>query len=143
MFVRNCLLCPSRPSNFNLFLSGVFPNDAGNSCYYSVQTLLSSRLLPMNLNIKIYKTIILSIVLYGCEAWSLTLREEFRLRIFENRILRRIFGPKRDKNGEWTRLHNVELHSLYRSPNIVRLIKSRRLRWSGHVARMDFLPASS
>ena len=71
---------------------------AGNSCYYSVQTLLSSRLLSKNLKIKIYKTIILSVVLYGCEAWSLTLREERRL--FENRILRRIFGPNKDGNGE-------------------------------------------
>ena len=77
------------------------------------------------------------VVLYGCETWSLTLREESRLRVFENMILRRIFGPKRDENGEWKRLHNEELHSLYRSPNIVRVIKSRRLRWAGHVARME------
>ena len=63
----------------------------------------------------------------GCETWSLTLREEFRLRVFENRILKRMFGPKRDENGEWRRLNN-ELHSLYRSPNIVRVIKSRRLK---------------
>ena len=79
----------------------------------------------------------MTVVLYGCEAWSLTLREGCRLRVFENRILRRIFGPERDENGEWRRLHNEELHSLYRSPNIVRVIKSRRLRWAGHVARMD------
>ena len=71
---------------------------AGNSYYYSVQTLLSSRLLSKNLKIKIYK-IILQVVLYGCETWSVTLREECRLRVFENRILRRIFGPKRDENG--------------------------------------------
>ena len=81
---------------------------AGNS--YSVQTLLSSRLLSKNLKIKIYKTIILSMVLYGCETWSLTLKEECRLRVFENRILRRIFEPKRDENGEWRRLQNEELH---------------------------------
>ena len=67
----------------------------------------------------------------------LTLREGPRLRIFENRILRRKFGPKRNENGQWRRLHNEELHSLYRSPNIVRVIKSRRLRWVGHVARME------
>ena len=71
------------------------------------------------------------------ETWSLTLREESRLRVFENRILRRILGPKRDENGELRRLHNEELHSLYRSPNIVRVIKSRRLTWAGHVARME------
>ena len=76
-------------------------------------------------------------MLYGCETWSLTLREESRQRVFENRILRRIFGPKRDENGEWIRLHNKELYSLYRSPNIVRVNKSRRLRWVGHVARME------
>ena len=99
----------------------------GNSCYYSVQTLLSSWLLSKNLKIKIYKTIILPVVLYGSEAWSLTLREECRLRVFKNRILRRISVPKRDENGEWRRLHNEELHSLYRSLNVV---KSRRLRWS-------------
>ena len=73
----------------------------------------------------------------GCETWSLTLREDSRPRIFENRILRRKFGPKRDENWEWRRLHNEELHSLYRSPNIVRVIKSRRLRWAGHVAGME------
>ena len=79
----------------------------------------------------------LSVVLYCCETWSLTLREESRLRVFENRILRRIFGPTRDKNGERRRLHNEELHSLCRSHNIVRAMKSRRLRWAGHVARME------
>ena len=83
------------------------------------------------------KTIILPVVLCGCETWSLTLREESRLRVFENGILRRIFGPKRDENGEWRRLHNEEFRSLYRSPNIVRVIKSRRLRWAGHVAGSD------
>ena len=76
-------------------------------------------------------------MLYGCETWSLTLREECRLRVFENRILKRIFGPKRDKNGQWRRLHNEELHGLYRSSNIVWVNISRRLRWAGHAARME------
>jgi hypothetical protein len=85
---------------------------------------------------KCFKTVILPVVLYGCETWSLTLREEHRLRVFENRVLRRIFGPKREEDGSWRKLHNDELHSLYSSPNIVRVIKSRRMRWAGHVARM-------
>ena len=76
-------------------------------------------------------------MLYGCEAWSLTLREGSRLRVFENSILRQIFEARRDDNGEWRRFHNEELHSLYRSPNIIRVNKSRRLRWAGHVARME------
>jgi hypothetical protein len=87
--------------------------------------------------IKIYKTIILPVVLYGCETWSLTLREEHRLRVFENRVLRRIFGLKRyEVTGGWRKLHNEELHGLYSSPSIVRVIKARRIRWAGHVARM-------
>jgi hypothetical protein len=88
-----------------------------------------------NLKIKIYKTVILPVVLYGCKIWSLTLREEQRLRDSENRVLR-IFGPKREEDGSWRRLHNDELHSLCSSPNIVRVIKSRRMRWTVHVARM-------
>jgi hypothetical protein len=101
---------------------------------------LSPRLLSKKLKIKIYKTVVLLVVLYlyGCDAWYLTLREERRLRVFENRILRQIFGPKKDAHGEWRRLHNKELNSLYRSPNIVvRVIKSRKLRWADHVAKMD------
>jgi len=90
---------------------------SGNACYHSVQNLLSSRLLSKNLNIKIYRTIILPIVLFGCETWSLTLREERKLRVFENMVLRRIFGPRRDEvTGERRRLHNVELNDLYTSP---------------------------
>ena len=85
----------------------------GNACYYSVQNLLSSSLLSKKLKIKIYRTIILPAVLYGCETWSLTLREGRRLRVFENRVLRRVFGPKRDEvTGEWRKLHNVELSDL-------------------------------
>jgi hypothetical protein len=75
--------------------------------------------------------------LYECETWSLTLREKHRLRVFENRVQRRIFGPKRDEvTGEWRKLHNGELHNLYSSPGIIGQIKSRRMRWVGHVARM-------
>jgi hypothetical protein len=85
---------------------------------------------------KIYKTIILPVVLYGCETWSLTLREEHRLRVSENRVLRRIFGPKREEDGSWRKLHNDELHTLYSPPNVVRVTESRRMRWVGHVARM-------
>ena len=91
-----------------------------------------SSLLSKNLKIKIYRNIILPVVLYGCETWSLTLREEHRLR-----VLRRIFGPKRDGvTGEWRKLHNEELNDLYCSPNIVRVIEWRRMRWAGHVACM-------
>jgi hypothetical protein len=81
--------------------------------------------------------IILPVVLYGCETWSVTLREEHRLRVFENRVLRGIFGHRRDEvTGEWRNLHNGELHNLYSSPDIIRQIKSRRMRWAGHVVRM-------
>ncbi|KAJ4435558.1 hypothetical protein ANN_18174 [Periplaneta americana] len=109
----------------------------GNACYYSVEQLLSSSLLSKNLKVRIYKTVILPVLLYGCETWTLTLREELRLRVFENKVLRKIFGAKRDEvTGEWRKLHNTELHALYSSPDIIRNIKSRRLRWAGHVARM-------
>jgi hypothetical protein len=89
-----------------------------------------------NVKIRIYKTIILPMSLYGCETWSLTLREKIRLRVFENRVLKR-FGPKRDEvMGEWRKLHNEELHDLYSSPSIGRMIKSRRMRWAGHAAQI-------
>ena len=97
-------------------------------CYYSVQNLLSSRLLSKNLKIKTHRTIILPVVLYGCETWSLTLREKRWLRVFENRVLRTVFGPRRDEvTGEWRKLHNEELRDLYSLPNIVRVVKSRRM----------------
>jgi hypothetical protein len=95
-------------------------------------------MLSKNIQIIIHKTLILPVVLYGCETWSLALREEHALntRIFENRTLRRIFGPKRNEMvGGWRKLHN-EFHHLCSSPNIIRIMKSRRMRWSGHVACM-------
>jgi hypothetical protein len=99
------------------------------------RNLLSSRLLSRNVKIKIYKTIILPVVLYGCEISSLMLREDHRLRVFENTVL--IFGPKRDEvTGGWRKLHNELLHGLYSSPSIVRVIKARRMTWAGHV-RME------
>jgi predicted small integral membrane protein len=89
------------------------------------------------MKVRIYKTIILLVVLYGCETWSLMVREEHKLRVFENRVLRRTFGPKRDGvTGGWRKLHNEVLHNLYSSPSTIRIIKSRRMRWAGHVARM-------
>jgi hypothetical protein len=87
--------------------------------------------------IKLYKTIILPVVLYGCETWPLTLREEHRLRVFENMVLRKIFRPKRDEaTGGWRKLHDEELHGLYTSPSTVGVIKARRMRWARHVARI-------
>jgi hypothetical protein len=83
------------------------------------------------------RNIILPVVLYGCETWSLTLRENHRLGVFENRVLRRIFGPKRDEvTGEWRKLHNEELRDLHSSPSTIRIIESRRMRWAGNVARI-------
>jgi hypothetical protein len=103
--------------------------NSGNTYYHSVQNLLSSHLLSKNIQIRIYKSIILPVVLYGCETWSL---------IFKNRVLRRIFGPNRDEmKGGWRKLHNEELHNLYSSPSIIRMIKSNRVRWAGHVAEME------
>jgi hypothetical protein len=110
--------------------------NSGNACYHSVQSLLSSRLLSRNVKVRIYKTIILSVVLYRCETSSVTLRKEHRLRVFENRVLKRIFISKRDEVTEkWRKLHNEELHNLSSSPDIIMQIKSRRTKWAVHVAR--------
>jgi hypothetical protein len=93
---------------------------------------LSSRLPSKNVKFITYKATILPVVLYGCGTWSLTLREEFRLWVFEKRVLRRIFGPKRDEvTGGWRKLHNQELHNLYSSPNIIRMMKSGRMKGAG------------
>jgi hypothetical protein len=110
--------------------------NSGNACYHSVQKLLSSCLLSKNIKRRIYETIILPVVLYGCETWSLILREKNRLRAFENRALRRIFGSKSDGMVRgWRKLHNEELHILYFSPNIIRVVKSKRMIWAGNAAR--------
>jgi hypothetical protein len=94
-------------------------------------------LLSKNVKLRIYKTIILPVVLYGCEIWSLILREEYGLRVFENRALRRIFGPRRDEvTGGWRELHKEELRNLYSLPSIIRIMKLRRMRCVGHVARI-------
>jgi hypothetical protein len=94
-------------------------------------------LLCKNIKIRIYKTTILPVVPYGCETWSLTLKEEHRMSMFENRVLRRIFGPKRDDvTGDWRKLHNEKFHNLYSSLNKNRMIKSKRMRWAGHAAQM-------
>jgi hypothetical protein len=93
--------------------------------------------LSKNVYIKIYKVINLPVVMYGCETLSLTLREEHRVNVFENRVLRKIFGPKRDEMIQGQRkLHDEELHNLYSLPSIIRIIKSRRMTWAGHVASM-------
>jgi hypothetical protein len=107
---------------------------SGNACYHSVQNYLSSLLLSKYVKIRICKTIILPVVLYGSKTWSLTVREEHKLRVFKNSVLRRIFGPKRDGvTGGWRKLHNEELHNLYSLPSIIRIIKLRRMRYVGGV----------
>jgi hypothetical protein len=98
---------------------------------------MPSRQLSINIKIRIYRTIILLVVLYWYGTWSLILREEQRLKVFENRVLKRIFRPKREKaTGGWRKPHNEDLHNLYYSPKIIRMTKSRRMRWAGNVARM-------
>jgi hypothetical protein len=96
---------------------------------------LSFHLISRNLKVKIHKTVILPVIMYGCKTWSLTLREEHRLRGFENRVLR-IFRPKGEEDGSWRKFHDDAIHSLYSSPNIVRVVKSKRMRWTGQVVRM-------
>jgi hypothetical protein len=97
---------------------------SGNAYYHSVQNVLSSRLLSKNIKIKIYRTVILPVVFYGCETWSLTLREKHNLKVFKNRVLRKIFGPKRNKlTVQWRRLHNEELFDVHSSPILIQVIK--------------------
>jgi hypothetical protein len=104
--------------------------NSGNVCYHSVQNLLSSRLLSKIVKVRIYKTIILPVVLYGCETWTLTVREEHKLCVFENKVLRRIFGPKRDGvKGGWRKLYNEDRRNLYSSTSIIRIINSNKMRW--------------
>ena len=107
----------------------------GNVCYYSLEKM-SSSLFSNKFKVNIKQSY--TVVLYGCETWSLTLREEHRLTIFVNKVLRKIFGTKKDEIiGEWSKLHNAEVHALYSSPDIIRNLKSRRMRLAGHIARME------
>jgi hypothetical protein len=106
--------------------------NSGNACYKSVQRRLSSLLLSENVKIGIYRIIILNMVLYWCVTWALTLKEDYRLKVFENRVLGRIFGPRRGEVPEgWRKLHNEELHGLYSSPVIIRMVKSSRMKLAG------------
>jgi hypothetical protein len=108
--------------------------NSGNVCYHSCY-LLSSHLLSKSLKMRIYKTVILPVVLYGCETWYLKLREDHRLGVFLNRVLKRMFGPKMDERMErWRNLHNEELHHLYSLLCIIRIIRSGRMRWAEHLA---------
>jgi hypothetical protein len=110
---------------------------SGNACYHSVQSLLSSGLLSKSIKFGMCKAVILPVVLYGCETWSLELREEHGLRVFESGVLSRVFGPRRDEvTGDWRELHNEALHGSRSSPYVIGTVKSRRIRWAEHVARM-------
>jgi len=110
---------------------------SGNACYHLVQNLVFYSPLSKIIKIQVHRTIMLPVVLHGCETWSLTWRGECRLRMFENRVLRKIFGPKRVKvRREWRKLHNEELNDLYSYPNVIWVIISRKIRWTGHVACM-------
>jgi hypothetical protein len=108
--------------------------NSGNACYHSIHNLLSSRTLSKNVKITIHKSIIFPVVLYRCETWFLTLGKEHGLSVFENSVLGRICGPKRNEVIGLGELHNEELHNLYCLPNVIRVIKSGRMRWAGHVA---------
>jgi hypothetical protein len=125
-------------TNKNLILEEINRRlNSDSSCYHSVQNLSFSLLMSKNVKIRICETVILPVVMYWRETWSLTLREEHRLRVFENRVLRRTFGPKRDEvSRRWRKLHKEEVCDLYSSTSIIRMIKSRRMRWAGHVAPM-------
>jgi hypothetical protein len=111
--------------------------NSGNACYHTAQSLQFSRLLSTNVRMRIYKTIILSVILYMCETWSLILREEHRLRVFKSKVLTRLFRRKRDEvSGGWRKLRNEEIRYLHYSPSIIRMTHPRKMRWAGHVALM-------
>jgi hypothetical protein len=110
--------------------------NSGNASYHLIESLFSSHLLLRNIKVEVYKTIIVPFVLYGCDTSSLILRQEHRLRVFENSFVRRIFLPQRDEvTGEWRKLHSEEHHDLYLSPDSMKQIESRRMRWAVHMAR--------
>jgi hypothetical protein len=109
--------------------------NSGNVYYHSVQNVSFYHLLYRNIKIKIYRTIMLLVIMYGCETWQFTLTEEHRLRVTEKRVLKKIYGPEWEEvTGDWRKLHNEEVHHWCISPNIVKVIISRRIRWVGHVA---------
>jgi hypothetical protein len=110
---------------------------SGNECYYAYGKLMKSRAVKRSSKLKVYKSVIRPVVTYGCEAWTLTNRDEQHLRIFERRILRKIFGPVQNENGSWRIRMNYELNELIGNADIVRFIKSRRIAWLGHVMWMD------